>query len=79
MIATYTGENLNPLPSFEGEPIDLDLYEKSPEETAEAVYKALSPKKHEKDFRVSVAVLFADTTKFEKYTIAVINRHERKE
>jgi len=79
MIATYTGDNLNPLPSFEGEPIDLDLYEKSPEETAEAVYKALSPKKHEKDFRVSVAVLFADTTKFEKYTIAVINRHERKE
>ncbi len=79
MIATYTGENFNPLPFFEGEPFDVDLKENSAEETAEAVYKALSPKKHEKDFRVSVAVLFADTTKFEKYAINVINRHDRKE
>jgi len=79
MIATYTGRNLNPLPSFVGEPLDVGLNGSSPKETAEAVYEALGPKKHEKDFRVSVAVLFADTTKFEKYTIAVINRHERKE
>ncbi len=79
MIATYSGENSNPLLSFEGEPIDVDLSEKSPEETAEAVYKALGPKNHEKDFRVSVAVLFADTKKFEKYVISIINRHDRKE
>jgi IMP cyclohydrolase len=79
MIATYTGENFNPLPSFEGEPLDVDLNENSPEETAEEVYEALSPKNPEKDFRVSVAVLFADTTKFGKYAITVINRHDRKE
>ncbi len=79
MIATYTGDNSNPLPSFEGEPLDVDLYEKSPAETAEAVYKALGPKNHEKDFRVSVAVLFADSREFEKHAIAIINRHERKE
>jgi IMP cyclohydrolase len=79
MIATYTGENFNPLPSFRGEPLDVDLNENSTEETAEAVYEALSPKNPEKDYRVSVAVLFADTTKFEKYAITIINRHDRKE
>jgi IMP cyclohydrolase len=72
-IATYTGENKNPLPSFEGEPIDVELKGKTPNEIADAVYEALGPRDVEKDFRVGVAAIFYNTNK-NKWVVAVKNR-----
>jgi IMP cyclohydrolase len=76
-ISTYLGPNLNPLPSFEGEPFGLALAGRTPGEIAEAVFQALAPRTPDKDFRVAVACVtfpFAEPVDFE-YTI--INRHER--
>lgn len=78
-IATYTGENRDPLPSFQGEPEDVVLEEKNPESMAEAVYAGLGPKPQAKDFRVSVACVYSEFDKPEKYHVALINRSERKE
>jgi IMP cyclohydrolase len=55
MVATYTGENANPLPSFAGEPRLLALPFTSAQEAAEALYEALAPIAGEPDFRVAAA------------------------
>lgn len=71
LLATYTGINENPLPSFEGEPLEVALAGETQKEIAEEVYVALAPKEKEKDFRVAVACWFANEEK--PY---IINRHE---
>lgn len=92
LIATYTGENVNPLPSFEGEPLDVEL-DDSPEELAENFYEALKPGHNvgfpvgsvKPDFRVAVATLFYNREedlpigKDKAYSYHIINRHERGE
>ncbi len=60
MISTYTGVNQNPLPSFAGEPQDVDISWTSPEEAVSAFYEALGPADGEPDFRVTAAVAFLD-------------------
>lgn len=50
LITTYNGINVNPLPSFEGEPLDVEIKSNSITDITRAVYDALNP-----DFRVSVA------------------------
>jgi len=77
MISTYTGENVNPLPSFRGEPIELELAGTSARATAEAVYAALGPKAGGPDFRVAVACAFAPSADLAPFDLALINRHER--
>ena len=72
MIATYTGENVNPLPSFSGEPLDVALRYSSAEDAVSAFYSALGPEEGE-DFRVSAAAVYQD--KSGKISIAVKNRH----
>jgi IMP cyclohydrolase len=72
MIATYTGENRNPLPSFSGEPLAVDLPYKTAEKAVEALYEALGYKKKE-DFRVSAASVFYHQDK--SHHTAVKNRH----
>ncbi len=59
-ITTYAGPNVEPVPSFTGEPFDVELKGKTPEEIAEAVYEALKPEQGKDDFRVSVAVAFQE-------------------
>ena len=59
-IATYAGENKNPLPSFEGNPIQISLDFESLEEAVETVYNLLAPKNGKDDFRVSVAGVIHD-------------------
>ena len=78
LMATYSGENRDPLPSFSGGPETVFLKERTAENTAEAVYKALKPKSKNKDFRVAVACVFAQDLIKNLYTMAIINRHERK-
>jgi len=78
MIGTYMGENKDPLPSFSGDPLDLDLPETSAETMAEAVYSALAPKGNDPDFRVALACIYAEYLNPINFDVAVINRIERK-
>jgi IMP cyclohydrolase len=77
MISTYTGENVNPLPSFRGEPNILELSEPAAGTMAAAVYEALGPKPGAPDFRVAVACVFARLGDPAGPDLAIINRHER--
>jgi IMP cyclohydrolase len=74
MIATYTGINENPLPSFFGEPVDVGLPYPDAEKAAQAMYEALGPD-NEKDFRVAAVAVYHDTQG--AATIAIKNRHGR--
>lgn len=77
MIATYTGENRDPLPSFYGDPIDVKIEGRTPEDMAEKVYLAMQPKTPDKDFRVTTACIFSHNLTVETSEVAIINRHER--
>ncbi len=72
-ISTYTGENRDPLPSFEGEPISSTLAYSSAEEITNAIYDSLGPNEfRQKDFRVSVATMLLNP---EGFTVSIKNRH----
>jgi hypothetical protein len=77
MLATYRGDNREPLAAFEGEPIDVGLEGSTPEETAEAAYAALRPAGRAEDFRVAVVCVYARRDAVEERRLALINRHER--
>lgn len=77
MILTYTGENVNPLPSFRGEPLSVELSEPTARGMALAVDEALGPKSCGPDFRVAVACVFARTGDLSGLDLAIINHHER--
>ncbi len=62
MIATYTGVNKNPLPSFHGEPIDIDISFSNADEAANSFYTALGPEHGNDDFRVAAAVVFINNS-----------------
>jgi IMP cyclohydrolase len=72
LISTYTGVNQNPLPSFSGEPQDVEIPWTSAEEAVTAFYHALRPADGEPDFRVTAAVVYSDPTG--KLTMKVKNR-----
>jgi len=44
LLATYDGENRDPLPPFEGDPREVVLAGKSPQMVAESVFQALGPR-----------------------------------
>jgi len=77
MIATYGGENKDPLPAFTGEPIDIEISERKADNMAEAVYDALGPEAGKKDYRVSVACVFSSNLSSDEYEVYIINKHER--
>jgi IMP cyclohydrolase len=77
MIATYEGEDKDPLPSFRGEPLDIRLEKNNPRDMAETIFKALEPKPGKKDYRVSVACVFSANLSQDEYEIFIINRQER--
>jgi IMP cyclohydrolase len=78
MISTYTGVNQNPLPAFEGEPLDVILRGITARDTAHAVYEALAPTDDPAlDFRVAVVCVFIRDLEREVFEKAIINRHER--
>ena len=80
MISTYSGINQNPLPSFEGEPMDVILRGLTARDTALAVYEALGPGDDSAlDFRVSVVCVMIRDLEKEVFEKAIINRHERTE
>ncbi|HLC54225.1 MAG TPA: IMP cyclohydrolase [Candidatus Nanoarchaeia archaeon] len=72
LISTYAGANQNPLPSFRGEPLPVEIRGNSPEQIARDFYDALEGQDGN-DFRVSVAVeVIADSG---LYVSAIVNRH----
>lgn len=75
LIATYTGENVNPLPSFRGEPLDVEIAGESPEKVARDVYDALTPKDLAKDYRVAVVASFQNIGTL-NINGTIVNRHE---
>ncbi len=77
MIATYAGENTDPLPSFSGEPVEVEIKGQKAERVAESVYQALNPKQLGKDFRVAVACIFSRNLDQNKFEVYIINRYER--
>jgi len=77
MIATYKGEDKDPLPSFRGGPLDVRIEKNNPRDMAEAVFKALEPKPDKKEYRVSVACVFSENLSNDEYEIFIINKHER--
>ena len=73
LISTYTGVNQNPLPSFAGEPQDVEIPWTSAEEAVTAFYHPLGPAVGEPDFRVTAAVVYSDPSG--KLTMKVKNRN----
>jgi len=73
MIATYAGDNINPLPSFCGEPLSVEFEGIDERGIAEGVYHALRPSGDD-DFRVAVGVVLADKDETRHF---IINRCER--
>lgn len=76
MIATYAGREENPLPSFPGEPIEVNIAEAAAKDTAEAVYHALTPQDPARDYRVAVACISALQTNLRNYDVHIVNRRE---
>ena len=74
MIATYTGVNEKPLPSFTGEPIDVEITSANADECVEAMYEMLGPQEEQPDFRVVAASAFVD--KDGNVSATVKNRHD---
>lgn len=74
LVATYTGENVNPLPSFAGEPREVSIPWATADEAAEGLYGLLGPKEGGSDFRVTAAALYM--TADGAVTVSVKNRHE---
>ena len=74
MIATYTGVNEKPLPSFSGEPIDVDITSTSADDCVDTMYEALGSQEGQPDFRVVAASTFVD--KDGNVSATVKNRHD---
>jgi hypothetical protein len=74
LMATYSGENCEPLPSFPGEPLDVELPGKTAQEVAQAVYQAMAPEGSQSDLRVGTAVVFAGI-KTRQWKISIINKY----
>ncbi len=72
-VATYTGVNTDPLPSFTGDPLDVDIPFSTANEAALALYNALAPSIGKTDYRVAVAAVYRN--KNGEISISVKNRH----
>ena len=79
MVMTYQGENKDPLPSFCGEPQEVEIMGVSPREVAESVYMSLAPKEGNKDLRVAVTCVFGIDMPSHKCEVHIINRAEREQ
>jgi IMP cyclohydrolase len=77
LVSTYEGPNLDPLPSFAGEPRRVELEADRARTMAETVYRELGPALSGKDFRVAVTCVFASFSGPDDLDVHIINRHER--
>lgn len=77
LIATYSGENTDPVPSFTEKPAAVEIQAKSADQMAKSVYEALGPEAGKSDFRVSVACVYSGDITTGCNEIYIINRNER--
>jgi IMP cyclohydrolase len=77
LLATYSGPEENPLPSFSGDPLDVEVKENTAELMAESVFTALRPQNQEKDYRVALACAYANISNLRKYVVHIINKNQR--
>jgi|YNPMSStandDraft_1061717.scaffolds.fasta_scaffold55193_1 IMP cyclohydrolase len=75
LIMTYMGVNVDPVPSFFGEPISVEIAGQTAEEVASEIYDSLAPSQGKNDFRVAVACLKVSTGDAQVQEIKIINRH----
>lgn len=76
MISTYAGENRDPLPSFTGEPFEVEIQAQRADEMAKRIYEALGPESGREDFRVSVACVYFANDNTGLNEIFTINRNK---
>ncbi len=76
LLMTYMGINVDPLPSFFGEPVSLEMVGSTAEEVAQGVYESLAPAAGKPDLRVAVAGVRATLPDGEILEIKIINRNE---
>jgi len=57
-IATYTGEDVKPTPSFQGAPLPVSLDFGSAEAAARGVFEALAPPDGKSDYRVGIVAVY---------------------
>lgn len=69
-ISTYSGENKNPLPCFSGEPLRVDIAQRTSKSIAREFYDAFAPREEKPDMRVSVAAVSYN----DAYLFDIINR-----
>lgn len=74
LITTYAGDNMDPLPSFCGEPVSVQLEGQSAQEQAGAVYNCLTPTNSQKDLRVAVAVVFSHL-RSSNWEVSIVNKY----
>ena len=72
LISTYAGESGDPLPSFVGEPLDVEIDAETVDGFAENLYVALGPKDGEPDYRV--AVVAAELLGDGQRRVRIVNR-----
>lgn len=76
LIATYSGENRDPVPSFRDEPLDIEIREKTPRDMALAVFGSLEPRNGKPDFRVAVACVYSPDFEQDASRFFIVNRGE---
>jgi len=74
LIATYAGPNADTLPSFTGNPIDIQIPYATAREACTALYKALGPASGKNDLRVAAAAVYRSSDG--KIKFAVKNRNK---
>jgi IMP cyclohydrolase len=77
MIATYSGKEETPLPSFSGDPLAMEIKATDAATLAKAIYSALEPEDPARDYRVAVACVYASSRDFLKFDVHIINKSER--
>ena len=73
-LATYTGENKDPLPSWWGPPREVRITTRYIDTIAEELWDALAPASGKPDFRVGVAVAMFNPIS-RRFDYEIINRH----
>jgi len=78
LLSTYSGKEESPLPSFQGEPLVVEMERLlSPDKAAEIIYNSLAPPTpDEPDYRVACLSLFVPINNFSDHQLVVINRNE---
>ncbi len=78
LVSTYEGPNADPLPVSKGEAhFVAGLAGATAAETAETIYRDLTPAAGGRDFRVAVACVFVPPAEPDRIDVHIINRHER--